>query len=99
MANPPSRQLKICGLRRSSRGTTVPHLKIAGVWVEQLGFQIGERVNITTRLLKQEVGWGLRGIGASLDWKRWGCITQRRSHPWLMLLDSIKLARYSYSSK
>jgi hypothetical protein len=49
MAKQTSRQLKIYSLNRSSDNKEVPQLKISGVWIEQLGFKIGETVNVTTR--------------------------------------------------
>lgn len=44
-----SKQLKISGLHRSADNKEVPSLRISGKWIEQLGFKIGERVNVTTR--------------------------------------------------
>lgn len=44
-----SRQLKIYGLNRSSDNKEVPQLRISGVWIEQLGFKVGDTINITTR--------------------------------------------------
>ena len=46
-----TRQLKVYQQHRSlSSGTRiVPELRLTGVWIEQLGFKIGERVNITMR--------------------------------------------------
>ncbi len=49
MAKQTTKQIKIYGLYRSSDNKEVPQLKISGVWVAQLGFNIGETVNITTR--------------------------------------------------
>lgn len=49
MAKQASRQLKVYGLNRSSDNKEVPQLRISGVWIEQLGFRVGERVNIITR--------------------------------------------------
>ena len=49
MSKPTSRQLKVYGLNRSSAKKEVPQLRLSGTWVEQLGFKIGETVNITTR--------------------------------------------------
>ena len=49
MAKQASRQLKVYGLNRSSDNKEVPQLRISGVWIEQLGFRVGERVNVTTR--------------------------------------------------
>ena len=43
------RQLKVYGLNRSSSNKAVPQLILSGLWVEELGFKIGETVNITTR--------------------------------------------------
>ena len=44
-----SRQLKVYGLNRSSDNKQVPELRLIGVWMEQLGFKVGETVNVTTR--------------------------------------------------
>ncbi len=47
-----TRQLKIYGLhrrRRYGRNKEVPQLRLSGVWMEQLGFKVGDRVSITTR--------------------------------------------------
>lgn len=49
MARKTSRQLKIYGLHRSADNKEVPQLRLSGVWIEQLGFKVGETVNITTR--------------------------------------------------
>ena len=51
MKSPTTRQLKVYQQHRSlSSGTRiVPELRLTGVWIEQLGFKIGETVNITTR--------------------------------------------------
>ena len=49
MAKQTSRQLKIYGLNRSSDNKEVPQLRISGVWIEQLGFKVGDMVSITTR--------------------------------------------------
>ena len=51
MKSPTTRQLKVYQQYRSlSSGTRiVPELRLTGVWIEQLGFKIGERVNITMR--------------------------------------------------
>ena len=49
MAKQTSRQLKVYGFNRSSSKKAVPQLILSGIWIEQLGFQIGERVTITTR--------------------------------------------------
>ena len=49
MAKQASRQLKVYGLNRSSDNKEVPQLRISGVWIEQLGFKVGERVNVITR--------------------------------------------------
>lgn len=49
MGKQASRQLKVYGLNRSTDNKEVPQLRISGVWVEQLGFKVGETVNITTR--------------------------------------------------
>lgn len=43
------RQLKIYGFNRSSDHKEVPQLRLSGVWIEQLGFKVGERVKIITR--------------------------------------------------
>jgi len=49
MGKQTSRQLKIYGLNRSSDNKEVPQLRISGVWIEQLGFKVGNKVNVTTR--------------------------------------------------
>ena len=49
MGKQASRQLKVYGLNRSTDNKEVPQLRISGVWVEELGFKVGETVNITTR--------------------------------------------------
>lgn len=49
MAKQASRQLKVYGLHRSSDNKEVPQLRISGIWIEQLGFRVGETVNVTTR--------------------------------------------------
>lgn len=49
MAKRSSRQLKVYGLNRSASSKEVPELRLAGVWIEQLGFKVGDLVNITTR--------------------------------------------------
>jgi len=49
MAKQTSRQLKVYGLNRSSDNKEVPQLRLSGVWIEQLGFKVGDKVNITTR--------------------------------------------------
>ena len=41
------RSLKILGYHRDNK--QVPELRLSGVWMEQLGFTIGDRVSITTR--------------------------------------------------
>ena len=47
MAKKCDRSLKILGYHRDNK--QVPELRLLGVWMEQLGFNVGERVNITTR--------------------------------------------------
>ena len=49
MAKQTSRQLKVYGLNRSSDNKEVPQLRMSGVWIEQLGFKVGDMVSITTR--------------------------------------------------
>ena len=49
MAKQASRQLKVYGLHRSADNKEVPQLRISGIWIEQLGFKVGETVNVTTR--------------------------------------------------
>jgi len=49
MGKQTSRQLKVYGLNRSASSKEVPELRLAGVWIEQLGFKIGDLVNITMR--------------------------------------------------
>ena len=43
------RQLKIYSHFRSSDDKQVPELRLAGRWIEELGFNIGDIVSITTR--------------------------------------------------
>jgi toxic protein SymE len=43
------RQLKIYNHFRSSDNKQVPELRLAGLWIEELGFNIGDIVSITTR--------------------------------------------------
>lgn len=47
MASNKGRSLKIHSYHRDNK--QVPELRLIGVWMEQLGFNIGERVQITTR--------------------------------------------------
>ena len=47
MAKKCDRSLKILGYHRDNK--EVPQLRLSGIWIAQLGFQIGERVTITTR--------------------------------------------------
>lgn len=47
MAKQDSRSLKIHSYHRDNK--QVPELRLIGVWMEQLGFNIGECVQITTR--------------------------------------------------
>ncbi|MBS9463277.1 SymE family type I addiction module toxin [Flagellimonas sp. 389] len=47
MAKKDNRSLKIHSYQRDNK--QVPELRLIGVWMEQLGFNIGERVQITTR--------------------------------------------------
>ena len=49
MAKQTSRQLKVYGLNRLSDNKEVPQLRMSGVWIEQLGFKVGDMVSITTR--------------------------------------------------
>lgn len=49
MSKKGSRQLKISSLHRCSNHKSVPQLRISGLWMEQLGFKIGDQVRITTR--------------------------------------------------
>ena len=49
MSKQASRQLKVYGVHRSSDHKAVPQLRICGLWIEQLGFKVGQKVNITTR--------------------------------------------------
>lgn len=49
MGKQTSRQLKVYGLNRSASNKEVPELRLAGMWVEQLGFKVGDWINITTR--------------------------------------------------
>ena len=41
-----SKKLKISSLHRLADNKEVSQLRISGKWVEQLGFKIGERVNL-----------------------------------------------------
>ena len=47
MATRKDRSLKIHSYHRDNK--EVPQLRLSGTWIEQLGFKIGETVNITTR--------------------------------------------------
>lgn len=47
MAKPDERRLRICGKYRSNQ--EVPELRLTGHWFRELGFDIGDRVSITTR--------------------------------------------------
>ena len=47
MARKKERSLKIQGYHRENE--QVPELRLIGVWMEQLGFKVGDQVNITTR--------------------------------------------------
>lgn len=49
MAKQNTRQLKVHGLNRPSDNKEVPQLRISGIWIEQLGFKVGDTVSITTR--------------------------------------------------
>ena len=41
------RKLRICGKFRSNK--EVPELRLVGNWFRELGFDIGDKVSITTR--------------------------------------------------
>lgn len=41
------RKLRICGKHRSNQ--EVPELRLTGHWFKALGFEIGDKVSITTR--------------------------------------------------
>lgn len=43
------RQLRICSKHRPSDYKAVPELRLTGHWFRELGFDIGDRVSITTR--------------------------------------------------
>ena len=43
------RQLKVYSTHRSADNKEVPQLRLSGIWIEQLGFKVGEMVKITTR--------------------------------------------------
>ena len=45
----PERKLKIYSLYRSTNSEAVPELRLAGAWLNRLGFSIGEKVKIITR--------------------------------------------------
>lgn len=47
MAKQNSRQVKIYSQYKDKR--EIPQLRLAGVWIEQLGFKVGDQVSITTR--------------------------------------------------
>lgn len=49
MAQQIARRLKVYGTHRSADNKEVPELRLTGIWVEQLGFKVGDLVNITTR--------------------------------------------------
>ena len=49
MSKKESRQLKIYSLSRSSDNKEVPQLRISGIWIEKLGFKVGDIINVTTR--------------------------------------------------
>jgi len=49
MSKKESRQLKIYSLNRSSDNKEVPQLRISGIWIEKLGFKVGDTINVTTR--------------------------------------------------
>ena len=49
MSKKESHQLKIYSLNRSSDNKEVPQLRISGIWIEKLGFKIGDTINVTTR--------------------------------------------------
>jgi formylmethanofuran dehydrogenase subunit D len=43
------RRLKVYGTHRSADNKEIPELRLTGIWVEQLGFKVGDQVSITTR--------------------------------------------------
>lgn len=47
MAKKYDRSLKIQGYHRENK--QVPELRLIGLWMEQLGFKVGDQVSITTR--------------------------------------------------
>lgn len=47
MTKKSSRQLKVYSLNRYNK--EVPELRLSGTWIAQLGFKVGEMVNITVR--------------------------------------------------
>ena len=47
MARKSERSLKIQGYHRENK--QVPELRLIGLWMEQLGFKVGDQVSITTR--------------------------------------------------
>ena len=49
MSKKESRQLKIYSLNRASDNKEVPQLRISGIWIEKLGFKVGDTINVTTR--------------------------------------------------
>lgn len=49
MSKKETRQLKIYSLNRSSDNKEVPQLRISGIWIEELGFKVGDTISITTR--------------------------------------------------
>jgi uncharacterized membrane protein (UPF0127 family) len=49
MPKPTERQLRICSKYRPKSRKPVPELRLVGDWFRQSGFDIGDRVQITTR--------------------------------------------------
>ena len=49
MSKKETRQLKIYSLNRSSDNKEVPQLRMSGIWIEKLGFKVGDTISITTR--------------------------------------------------
>jgi hypothetical protein len=49
MTEKEERYLRVCSKHRPTDYKAVPELRLTGKWFRELGFDIGDRVNITTR--------------------------------------------------
>lgn len=49
MAQQAARRLKVYSTHRSADNKEVPELRLTGIWIEQLGFKVGETISVTTR--------------------------------------------------